>query len=176
MEEQILKLRSSIKPSLKKSVILRGSLLSALGVALWLFSGIFFSITTLSTWGWPIFLIGGILITIGLLPYRKLSRLENNPHEIVITDLDELYFSMGTPIFKIHLEKIEEMAFLDDEKRYGIGIWIKKPIDKNVIVLHPTLDFNAYLADCQKRYFCDIFFPYFSKRSFQELEEVYKSS
>lgn len=176
MEETILTLRSSIKSSLKKSMILRGSLLSVLGVALWLYGGIFLSINTLSTWGWPIFLIGGILITIGLLPYRKLTRLENKPHEIVVTDLEELYFSqMGVPLLKISLGNIEEMAFLDDDKRYGIGLWIKKPINKNVQVLHPGIDLNTYLKDCQKRYFCDVFFPYFSKRSFQELEELYKT-
>ena len=67
------------------------------------------------------------------------------------------------------------MAWLDDDKRYGIGLWIKKPQSKHITVLHPTLDFNAYLKNSQKQYLCDLFFPYFSKRSFQELEELYKS-
>lgn len=176
-EETVLTLRSSVKSSFKKSVLVRGTILAVLGVSLWLYGGIFLSIATLSTWGWPILLLGGALIIIGLLPYRKLSRLENKPHEIIVTDLEELYFSLqGTPMFKIALEHIEEMAYLDDDNRYGIGLWVKDPKNKNIIVTHPTLEFNAYLKNCQKQYLCDVFFPYFSKRSFQELEELYKSS
>ena len=177
IEEPILTLRSIVKPSLNKMPrFLRGSYSGALGVALWLYGGIFLSTSSLTFWGWPIFLIGLILIAWGLLPYRKLTRLENNPNEIILTDLEELYFSMqGTSTFKIALENIEEMAYLDDNSHYGIGLWIKSPKTKHIIVLHPTLDFQAYLKDCQKRYFCDVFFPNFSKRSFKELEELYKN-
>ncbi len=176
MEESILTLRSSIKPSLKKNTLIRGTILGALGVSLWLFAAIGLPENTLNFWGWPILFIGGILITIGLLPYRKLYRLENNPHEIVITDLEELYFYMqGSPFLKVALENIEEMAYLDDDKRYGIGLWIKNPKSKNMTILHPSLVADNYLKECQEQYFCDVFLPYFSKRSFQELEELYKS-
>jgi hypothetical protein len=175
MEDAVLTLMSSVKPSLKKSVLMRGTLLGAFGISLWLYGGIFLSIDTLTFWGWPIFFIGGILITIGLLPYRRLTHLENKPHEIIVTDLEELYLSLnGVAYFKISLENIEEMAFLDDDKRYGIGLWIKNPKQKNIIILHPSLQLDAYLKDCQKKYFCDVFCPYFSKRSFQELEELYQ--
>lgn len=173
MEEIILKLRSSIRPALKKKTMIRGSILGGLGILLWVYSGLFLSISTLTIFGWPIFLTGGILITLGLLPYRKLTRLENKPHEIIITDLDELsYFSQGVPMFKISMKNIEEMAFLDDDVRYGIGFWIKTPASKHIEILHPSLDLNVYLKNCQKDYFCDIFFPYFTKRSFEELEEL----
>lgn len=176
MEESLLTLRSSIKPSLKKSKLIRGTLLSLIGVSLWFYGGLFLSTATLTIFGWPILIIGGILIAGGLIPYRKLVRLENKPNELTVTDLEELYFSMQeVPMFKIALENVEEMAFLDDDRRYGIGVWIKHPKSKNVIVLHPSLELNAYLRDCQKYYFCDLFFPFFTKRSFQELEEIYKS-
>lgn len=176
MEEPILKLSSSVRPSLKKSTIIRGTILGGLGVALWLYGGIFLTIETLTIWGWPILLIGGILIVLGLFPYRKLIRLENKPNEIVVTDLEELHFSLqGVPMFNVELENIEEMAFLDDDKRYGIGLWIKNPKTKYITVLHPSLDLNIYLNNCQKDYFCDLFFPFFSKRSYQELEELFKS-
>lgn len=176
MEEAVLTLRSSIKASLKKQTIIRGTILGGLGISLWLFGAIALPENTLNFWGWPILLIGGILIVIGLLPYRRLSRLENRPHEIVVTDLEELYCSMhGTPFFKIALENIEEMAYLDDENRYGIGLWIKLPKNKYIEVLYPSLVLETYLKDCQKHYFCDVFLPFFSKRSFEELEEIYKN-
>ena len=42
----------------------------------------------------------------GLLPYRKLLRLESKPNEIVVTDLEKFLFTMkGTPMFKIALVK-----------------------------------------------------------------------
>lgn len=175
MEESILALKSIIKPSLKKVALLRGTILGILGIALWLYGGIFLSTNSLTIWGWPIFIVGLLLITWGLLPYRKLTRLENNPNEIIVTDLEELYFKQGTPVFKIALENIEEMAYVDNNSHYGIGLWIKKPQTKNILVLHPTLDLKAYLKDCQNRYFCDVFLPNFSKRSFKELEELFKN-
>lgn len=175
MEEAILTLRSSIKPSLKKATLIRGSCLGFIGITCWLFGALFLPLSVLANWGWLFLLIGGAFITFGLLPYRKLTRLENKPHEIIVTDLEELYFSMqGTLIFKVALDKIEELAYLDDDVRYGIGLWIKEP-SKNLVILHPSLDLNSYLKDCQKRYFCDLYCPYFSKRSYQELEDLYKN-
>lgn len=176
MEEPILKLRSSIKPALKKSVLLRGTLLGISGLALWLYGGIYLPINVLTVWGWPILILGGVLIIFGLVPYRKLTRVENKPNELILTDLEELnIYVEGIPFLKVDFENIEEMAYLDDEKRYGIGLWIKNPKTKHIIILHPLLDLNLYLKNTQKRYFCDIFLPYFSKRSFQELEEAYKA-
>jgi hypothetical protein len=175
LKDPILTLKSSIKPSLKKSVLIRGTILGALGLSIWLFGGIFLSISTLTLWGWPILICGGLLITWGLLPYRKLIRLENCPNEIVITELEELLFSQqGRPLLMVYLENIEELAFLDDDNRYGIGLWVKKPVLENIITLTPSLDLIFYQEDCQKKYFCDVFLPNFSKRSFTELEEIIK--
>lgn len=155
---------------------MRGSILGFAGISLWLFGGIFLPMNVLSFYGWPIFILGGLLIIVGLLPYRKLLRLENKPHEVIVTDTEELFFALqGIPTLKIALENIEEMAYLDDDKRYGIGLWIKNPKNKNISLEFSALDLNRYLSECQKDYDCDVFFPYFSKRSFQELEEIYKS-
>lgn len=176
MEEPLLTLRSSVRPSLKKTALIKGSILGGLGIALWLYGGIFLSIETLTIWGWPILIIGGGLISSGLFPYRKLVRQENNPHKIIVNDLEELeFYSQGTPLFKVSMDNIEEMAFLDDDIRYGIGLWIKNPKTQYIEVLHPSLDLSAYLKKCQKDYFCDLYFPFFSKRSYQELEELFKN-
>lgn len=177
MEEQpVLTLRSTIKPSLKKNQILRGSLLGGLGVIIWLYGALFLSLNTLATWGWLILILGGLFIAWGLVPYRKLMRLENRPHKIILTDLDELYFlSQNITLFKVELKNVEEMAYLDDNERYGIGLWIKNPM-KNIQTLHPSLQLEEYLKDTRKRYLCDLFFPFFSKPSYQELEDFYKTA
>lgn len=175
-EEIVLTLHSSIRPSLKKNVLMKGSLLALCGVSLWLYGGVFLSIATLTNWGWPILILGGALVTWGLLPYRRLTLLENVPHKIIVTDVEELVFYMkDSPLLKIPLDDITEMAYLDNDKQYGIGIWLKKPVSKNFEVLQADLDIEKYLDNCQKKYFCDAFFPFFSKRSFQELKDVKES-
>ena len=123
----------------------------------------FLSLQTLSTWGLPLLLIGGAFITYGLLPYRRLMRLENNPYQIIISESEQLIFFMDKhPLLKIPLKDIEEIAFLDDDHRYGIGLWLKKPLSNDLEYLSPNQTFEQYRTHCQKEYFCDVFFPYFS--------------
>lgn len=175
MEQSRITFRSSIHRALKKSVLLRGTIWASIGVLLWVLAGVFLPLSVLTIWGAPILLLGGALIVVGLLPYRRLSRQENKPNELILTELDELYiFFERTGMFKVELKNIETMAYLDDDTRYGIGLWIKYPKKSHITLLNPHIKIDEYLKNCQKDYQCDIFLPYFSKRTYQEIEEIYK--
>jgi hypothetical protein len=175
MEEPILSLNSTIHSSIKKATLIKGTIYGAAGMSLWLYGGIFLSPSVLATWGWVLLLLGGVFITLGLLPYRQLSYLENTPHQVKVDSLNELYFALhGRILFKVSLEKVDGMAYLDDDKHYGIGLWIA-PTSKDITALHYSLDLPLYVEENQKKYFCDLFLPYFSKRSYYELEEIYRS-
>lgn len=174
-DDAVLTLHSSIKPSLKKEKVLQGSLWGALGIAIWLFGALFLTLEIFTLWGLPILLIGGGFITYGLLPYRKLTRLESNPHQILVDESEQLIFFMDKqPLIKISLKDIEEIAYLDDDNRYGIGLWLKKTLSQNFEWMLSNPNFEQYRSQCQKNYFCDVFLPYFSKRSFEELELMTK--
>lgn len=155
MSEPIFTLRSSIKPSLMRQAVIRGSLLSGTGGLLLLLTGIFLPLPLLKLWGFPIFLISIALITWGLWPYRCLKNIESNPNRIIIDENEWMHFSeKGKPIFSLPLNKISKINYMEQKNIYGIAFFLKD-------------------GDPQKnnqKDECDIFLAYFSKIAFNELE------
>jgi hypothetical protein len=141
MNEDFLKLRSSIKAELMQKSLFRGSMIGGVGVIILFLSGAFLPVHALSVWGIPLFFLSMGLITFGMLPYRKLTRLEKVPDEILLSSKDILiYRRRGKIIFTTPLSSIKSCTYKDDESIYGIEISMKE---------------NS------KTYF----FPYFSQRS-----------
>ncbi len=168
MGEDLIKLRSSINSSLKRYVLLRGTFLAFLGMALIAYCGAFLAPETLHIWGLPAFLIGLALITVGLLPYRRLTQLELKPHEIILDDTSSLkFFSKGRPLFSLPFADIAKMEYIDEKYRYGIGLWLKKPFPEKILIHDSHFDMKAFQTRSQKKAGCDIFLPYFTKRSFE---------
>lgn len=149
MMNQNLCLRSSIKPALKRSLLFRGTLLATLGIALLIYAGLTLSVATLEHWGLPIFGISLALITAGLLPYKRLTRLEMHPHELLLTSDHEIrFFQKRTLCITLSWENIEKIAYVDHPSRYGIALWLKNPDSK-------------------------VFFPFFSERSYHEMIDFF---
>lgn len=171
MSIEILRVRSSITSALKQLILLRGTAFAALGGAIILYCGAFLSVKTLSMWGLAALLLGLILIALGLIPYRKLSRLEVNPYEIVVDDNFCLFFlSKKKPLFALAMKDIEKMEYVDGKKRYGIALCMKKS-HQTIHPLH-SFDVEAFQRSSKKMMSCDLFLPYFSKRSYAELQEL----
>jgi hypothetical protein len=127
MNDDFLKLRTSIKPELMRRVLFRGSFLGGFGVILMVASGAFLPVPVLSRWGMPIFLLSIGLIAVGMLPYRKLTRLEKNPDEIIISKDEQLvYLRKGKVVFTAPLSSINSCTYVDDESHYGIKITLKE--------------------------------------------------
>ena len=145
------KLRSTIKPKLKKNLLLKGTFFSFIGVFIWLVCSVFIPVYDLNYTGWLIYMVGGAFIVFGLLPYKKISRLENNPSEIIVSQDEYLYaFVGGALLIKISLDNIEALKFIDRKNDYGISISLKTPVLEK----------------------SEVFLPFFSKVSFSELYEV----
>jgi len=142
---ETIKLRSSIKPTLKRKVLMRGTLIAGLGGIILLYCGVFTPAETLEQWGMIPFLLAVILITVGLLPYRKLTRLETTPHEIVGYTNDRLdVFLKKRKRHSIPLDAIEGLHYIEKKDRYGIELY--------------TAEGNLFL-------------PYFSERACRSLRE-----
>lgn len=149
----MLKMYNSILPSLKRKVLFRGSILGFLGMLVLLWGGIFLPLKELDIWGVFIFFIGGALIALGLVPYRRLCFLERNPHEISVHDNETLQFKKkGKLHLVLPLCHIQKASYFHDEDRYGIGIWVNHPLSN-----------TPGETQC-------LFFPYFTKRQFEELQ------
>jgi hypothetical protein len=170
METDRLKFRSSINKKLKRWILFKGTLIALLGILFLIWSAIYLTTSKLSTWG-PIIIFTGLgLIIYGLLPYRKLTYLEMHPNEIIVDrDLSIHVKLKGKLVFSIPHGRLKSLSYFERKNEYGIAIHLQ-PYDLEKIVIY-DLGFNLLIfqKDSLRHYDCDLFLPYFSKKTYQRL-------
>jgi len=134
--------RSVVKPELLRRTLWRGSFLAALGLLFLLFGALFLPEEALSRYGPWLFALGGGLLTAGLLPYRRLSRLEIQPDELHLTK-DQLFWKSQKVLIPLH--KIQSIQPIVGD-HYGIQFQFK---DGHTL-----------------------FLPYFSERGAAEIQQL----
>lgn len=164
-------IRSCIKPAFKKKMLLQGSWVAGLGAILLVLTAVFMPVATLKFWGFPIFVFAILFITFGLLPYRKLTRLELNPDVITMQETQCTFTHRGCLLFTIPYAAIHKMEYLESSHDYGIGIWFYHPSSPKVIVYPKACVKNYQNKRCKEE--ADLFLPYFSQKGFEELKEVW---
>lgn len=171
------KWRSSIKPLLLRSLLLRGSLLGGAGALMLLLLGTFLPASHLKIWGLPILIVSLIFITIGLLPYRRMVKLETHPDELQIDEKNLLFSRNGKPLLQIPLSAISELHYIEEPHLYGLSIRLKpSPLEK-VKVLQEGFDIENFISESRTRFNgCDIFLPYFSELTSTEINEFFDNS
>ena len=169
--QEVLTLRSSIQPQLRRKTLFKGFLLALIGISIILISGVFFTEETLDKWGIPIFVVGVGLITWGLLPYRNLSRIENKPDELMLvgTNLVDFYIQ-GQKVLSLPTKAVKKWMHIETDELYGIGVQLH-PGSLPSVTVYQSLDESVTKPAIQKQFQVDLFFPYFTKRSFDELLE-----
>lgn len=156
--------RSSISSELKRNALFKGTLFTGIGMFILFLSGAFLHAESLRIWGFPLFLVGGGLITYGMLPYRKLTRIEMNPYQLIHQPGQLILSRTGKDILSIPLSGISEIKFIKEVDVYGIGfVWNKKNTDK--IVLY---DFKYQPQSLPE--VADLYLPYFSQRAVNEIK------
>ncbi len=170
VSESFFKIQSSIHSQLMKSSLFKGTFIAAIGALVMVYTGTFLSPSELTKYGFFFFATGCGLITFGLLPYRKLCALEKSPHEMYITQGDQLfYFSNRRRVFSLSLEMIEMVSYVDDSSHYGILINLKDHIAGKGVIFEPLFASLYHRNSSGKGY---LFLPYFSKRSCELLSST----
>ncbi len=170
-DQQTFKIRSSIKRELKESRLKRGGLLGGLGAVFLVTGGTIVPLAQLKIWGVPIFFLSLLFIGIGLYPYRQLCRLEVKPHSLSLIGALLLFEKSGRPLFKIPISVIDHFAYVEQEELYGIALYLKRPLENKLVVLDHRFDCEAFISDSATHFEgCDLFLPYFSQRSYEELK------
>lgn len=156
--------KTSVNSQLKKDALLKGTLLAGLGMLVLIGGSVILTQEQLAQYGFFIFLFGIALVTYGMIPYRKLVRLEHSPDEIHVDDDHTwIYFRKGKKIAEIPQTAIESADFIAHDPDYGICLQFKKkPSDKVKVC-----DSDAHLQ--MDKYGCDLFLPYFTERSMNRL-------
>lgn len=170
-----MKLRSSIKPQILHTALIQGTILATMGMAILIFSGVFLPPEQLKFLGPFAILIALLLITLGLYPFQQLKKLETSPHEILFSSENHFLFSWKRkPLFIVSLETIEHLSYLCSGNQYGIAIVLKREGQRGITVCDPNFDLTKFQSSSQKKYECDLFLPFFTRRSFEELERYQK--
>lgn len=162
--------QSSIRTSLKTLTLLRGSLIAGFGALFIVFAGVFLTTENLKVWGWPVIIISFGFIAAGLIPYRRLCRLEMSPYEAVSHEGGLTFTAMGKKMFTIPSVSIGRIEYCEKGNRYGIGIWLKKPLPEKVLVHDRRFDIAYYQARAKRQFGCDLFLPFFTKRALGNLD------
>ena len=176
MKEETLTLRSSIDPQLSRSALFRGMSFAALGATILFYTGTQWTLEQLSHWGWLALALSLVLITLGLYPYRKLTQLELKPYELAISRDAVVFSQKGTDFFQVPLELLCQVRHYQKGAVYGISAQIISPSPLRIRVLEKHFDMAAYLKRNQKRIGAELFFPFFSARSANELAECVDQS
>ncbi len=170
MSADILTLRSSIKSSLYKKILFRGSFLSLLGFLPLIYGSLWMDAQALSVWGIPLFFSGIALIMFGMLPYKRVAELQKHPNQIHLIDEHSLcYDHLGKKTMTVPFSAINNIGYYESSGIYGIKLHLKNSPEEKVMVHDPRFSMERFEKASRKNYGCDLFFPYFSKRSFNAI-------
>ncbi|MCB1111965.1 MAG: hypothetical protein H7A37_10430 [Chlamydiales bacterium] len=162
--------RSCIKPNLKRVLLLRGTAIAGIGVILLALSGSFIPPEHLRIWGFPIILVGGAMIAIGMLPYRRICRKEDVPDELRVLGEEYIQYRLwGKPVLTVPTKSIASMKHIEGGYRYGIAMNLRHPIPEKIVIHDPKFSDEKFHAQSAKRTGYDLFFPYFSRQGFTRI-------
>jgi len=140
----MLSFHTTIDAKYKIALLKRGTFMATIGLGAMIFASIEIGPSLLSKSGIFIFLFGVFMIGYGLLPYRKLMRLELSPHHLFV-DEKGIEYVHNKIIEQIALNEIASMEYYQGTNGYGIKI---KKLDGSTIAM-----------------------PFFSKRTFDRLQD-----
>jgi hypothetical protein len=168
MVKEVFVIRSSISSSLVRSTLFQGFAIAFLGILILLLAGIFMPVASLHKWGWILFLLSLGFVTLGLLPYRRLSYLQLHPDKLVLMNSDDVsFYSKGRKILTFPLQSVARMSYIQCSRSYGIAVWLKPTA---LIVIHQLpQEAKKRRNKGQKIEQADLFFPYFNQHAYHEL-------
>lgn len=170
MIKEFLIVRASISSALLRATLFRGFAVALIGICILLVAGSYLPVESLHKWGWGLFLIALGLITWGMLPYRRLSRLQVKPDELVLLDQNHMtYVQRGKKILTIPVSSIAQMRYISHPSAYGIAIWLKPSPSKPVIAHQAFKEVEQMRKQGQRINKADVFLPYFNQRAYDEL-------
>lgn len=164
--DPICKLKSTILPSLKKTLLFRGSFIASLGAVFLIYTGTQLSQETLSNWGLVFFFGSLLLIRFGLVPYRKICKKELHFDELFLFQNHLSFRSKDHGTFHLEFSDIASIDY-SPHKIYGIQIFFKEGAFEKI---KAPKEYQQYRDYCKKKWECDWFLPYFSHPSYEKLQ------
>lgn len=154
---------TSIPAKVLKKQLFRGSLLSCMGLCTIFGAYFFLTGKELARYGWILFLLGTTTIAYGMVPFRKLTRLQIFPYQLQTTSTHLIYLKGEKTLLEVPKSNILQITYHQEGNKSGIGVSVK---NRDTIHLYDSMESRAVL---RKESEVDLFFPYFSRISFDQL-------
>lgn len=165
-------IKTSVSSSWKSHILMRGTIMAVLGAAIMMIAGIALPPETMSNWGAILFFIGLFLIARGLLPYRRLTKLELNPDQLIVSDGTIHFLQGGRSVLRIPRRCIEAIRYVEESKLpYGLAFDFQWPLPAELKEDDPYFKWMKRRRNALKYFNADLFLPYFSKRAYRTLME-----
>jgi len=142
-------------------LLIKGTLIGSVAALVMVTVGSY-SPSILNIIGFPILIMSLLTIAYGLVPYRKISNLELNPHQIILGESDISFSYKGKMAFKIPRGKINSLEYVDKKRGYGIAFSAR-----DIEIVDPKFSLERFKAHNQKQFGKALIFPYFTRKSFQ---------
>lgn len=170
--EDRLKLFTTVKQPLVKERLIKGGATATAGGTLLLLTGGFLPVEYLHNWGLVVFIVSLALIAYGWLPYKRLNQLQSKPN-LLILDVESLSFEKnGRLSYSVPLRSIARCGHVDGAEDYGICLWLHKPLPEKVHIYDRSLNFRRMQRKTRKQHGCDLYIPFFSRRSYMQLADA----
>ncbi len=163
-------LRSVIHSSVLENSLLKGSAIALIGVFL-IFISYYHLLPLSEAWANLFLWAGFLLIAAGLIPYKKLSRLQINPDILYVDDDEAHLIRAKVTRLSIPIEQIVDVAYMDTHGVNGLLLQLEK--GHNISIPKDIVKATQKLAskDPTKTYSNAILLPHFPERSAIELRE-----
>lgn len=167
----ILRLKTTVSTPILKHALIKGFFISCIGLIGILIAGIFIPVLYLKIWGWMIFILGIGFIAAGMIPYKKLAKLQLKPNELFVLPTHIEFYSNGKKNLTVPLSSIEKIEYYENKKIYGLSLFLKHPPPEKIIIHKNGRWIDKMRREAQKYSQSDLFFLYFNRRTFKELQE-----
>ena len=67
---------------------------------------------------------------------------------------------------RVSIDRIADLAKGSD---YGIGIWLKSPLPKKILVSDRNFKMRSFLEESFKKHRCHLYLPYFTERALKAI-------
>lgn len=162
-------MQTTISSAILKKALFRGTLLAGLGMVFFFYGGLHLSVDILEKWGLLLWAGGFGCIILGLLPYKKLLKLQLHPHRLIVSEGYLDYYVQEKKMLSIPLEAIQSIDYID-APLYGIALLTYTNSVERIRV-HDRLSQAQKMRKQGKVYNTSLFFPYFNHYAFKQLLE-----
>lgn len=169
-----IQIHSTVKAPLLRRALWQGSVASVMGLFMLVWGGAFLPLEKLAVWGLGIFTIGMALIIYGMVPYRRLSKLQGSPDRLIVDEENLTVISGGKTAFTIPLQSVKRCGHVDGEKDYGICLWFRNALPEKIWVHDPNVCMKQVTRKARRQHGCDMYLQYFSRRSYIQLAEIFE--